>query len=400
MKPTASSLVVATVVLSLFGCDARTALEPFEKPVVVDIPRNTPSSEIAQILEDKRVISWKWEFLWHRVLQRNATLMAGEYILDRPVRGAEAFEMIASGRVRLYQLTVPEGLNRFEMAELIDKSGLASGEEFLELTADPTAILDLFPQATSLEGVLFPETYSLAKTSTTEDLVAAMVAGFRKALERARAKSQVDLDDWDALILASMVEEETGHRGERGLVASVFHNRIERRMLMQCDPTVAYGLILDDRYEGRVLRSHLSDPHLYNTYVHAGLPPGPITNPGAASLEAVFVPEDSDYLFFVASPGANVGHAFSATLSSHNAAVRELRRYQEFIRNRAAAEAAAARDASEPQSATEARNDERSSASAAAGEPAPEEHTVAEQIEQPVQSGSGGEALSEEGLAP
>ena len=125
-----------------------------------------------------------------------------------------------------------------------------------------------------------------------------------------------------------MIEKEARGTEERELVSSVFHNRMRLGMLMQCDPTIAYGLVLEGRYRGRILLSDLSDPHPYNTYVHEGLPPGPIANPGAESLRAAYAPGKSDFLFFVARPGLNVGHVFSRTLSAHNSAVRDLREFQ------------------------------------------------------------------------
>jgi UPF0755 protein len=123
-----------------------------------------------------------------------------------------------------------------------------------------------------------------------------------------------------------MIEKETGIGGERKLVASVFYNRLDRRMLLQCDPTVIYGLILDTRYEGRLTREELAIPNAYNTYVHAGLPPGPISNPGRASLEATFEPAETNYLFFVAEAGGSGGHVFSESLQAHNQAVGAYRR--------------------------------------------------------------------------
>ncbi len=273
------------------------------------------------------VIASKWSFLWQRLLNPDRTLMAGEYRFKKPLTAAEAFEMVASGKVRLYRLTVPEGLNRFQIAEVVREFSLVSADEFLELTEDPEPVVDLFPDAKNLEGFLYPETYSLASTSSTGDLLDAMIGKFREALDKARRDRTSELNDWDVLILASMIEKETYGMAERGVVSSVFHNRIQRGMLMQCDPTVIYGLILEDRYRGKIYRSDLKDPHPYNTYVHSGLPPGPITNPGSKSLQAAFSPDTTDFLFFVAKPGGDSGHTFSRTLAEHNHAVSKWRRY-------------------------------------------------------------------------
>lgn len=323
--------IAATAVLAACagGTEPRA---PFSEPVIVEIDRGTTTRQIADALESHGVIGSKWTFLWERARNRDATLMAGEYLFDRPVPAAAAFRMIADGRVRLYPITVPEGLNRFEIAEVVAGTGMVGREEFLALSADPTPVRDLLPRAQTLEGALFPETYSLARTSTAGDLVNAMLARFREALSEARDQRTADIDDWDALILASMIEEETAEPAEVGLVSSVFHNRIRRGMLMQCDPTIVYGLVLEGRYRGRIYRSDISDPHPYNTYVHGGLPPGPITNPGLPALQAAFAPDESDFLYFVAKPGIQLGHVFSITLGAHNRAVRDLRRYERSVR--------------------------------------------------------------------
>ena len=301
---------------------------PFAEPAILQIERGTTTRRIAELLESRGVIESKWAFLWERMWERDANLQAGEYAFDRPLAAREAFRVIAEGRVRLYPVTFPEGRNRFETAEIAGAADMIDRDEFLALSGDPAPIRDWLPQAESLEGFLFPETYNLSRTSSAQDLVDAMIARFRDAFEAAREGRTAEIDDWDALVLASMIEKETGRAAERGLVSSVFHNRIRRGMLMQCDPTIIYGLILEDRYRGRIYESDLTDPHPYNTYVHGGLPPGPITNPGAHALRAAFAPDESDYLFFVAEPGDDPGHVFSKSLSAHNRAVRDLRRHE------------------------------------------------------------------------
>lgn len=332
-SPSAAAALVAALLAAGCGGSGREGpADAFEETIVVDIDRGLSSMEIAEKLEASGVIASKWGFLWERLWDRSAKLMAGEYGFERPISAAEAFEKLASGRVILYPLTIPEGLNRFEIAEIVASGGLSTKEEFIALTADPRLAKDILPEAKTLEGLLFPETYSLAKTSTVHDLLGAMLAGFRDALAAARSQRTAEISDWDALVLASMIEKETEKPEERGLVSAVFHNRLQRGMLMQCDPTIIYGLVLDGRYRGKVYLSDLSDPHVYNTYVHDGLPPGPIANPGLMSLNAAFAPDESDYLFFCAKPGHGQGHTFSTRLRDHNLAVRALRRYERSIR--------------------------------------------------------------------
>ncbi len=331
-RSAAAVLLAALLTASCGGAGHEGSVDAFEEPVVVEIGRGLSSMEIAEKLEAAGVIESKWGFLWERLWSRSATLMAGEYAFEGPLSAAEAFEKLASGSVILYPLTIPEGLNRFEIAEIVAAEGWSTKEEFIARTEDPGLAKDIFPEAETLEGLLFPETYNLAKTSTVHDLLEAMLAGFRDALAKARSQRTAEISDWDALVLASMIEKETEQPDERGLVSSVFHNRLQRGMLMQCDPTIIYGLVLDGRYRGKIYLSDLSDPHAYNTYVHDGLPPGPIANPGLMSLNSAFAPDESDYLFFCAKPGHGQGHAFSTRLRDHNLAVQALRRYERSIR--------------------------------------------------------------------
>ena len=330
--PRAAAALAATLLAG--GCVAGHSEREgaFEEQVVVEIARGLSSMEIAEKLEGDGVIASKWGFLWERLWNRSATLMAGEYGFGRQVSAAEAFEKLASGEVILYPLTIPEGLTRFAIAEIVAAEGLSTRDEFIALTEDPGLAKDILPEAETLEGLLFPETYNLAKTSTVHDLLDAMLAGFRDALAAARSQRTAEISDWDALVLASMIEKETEKPEERGLVSSVFHNRLQRGMLLQCDPTIIYGLVLDGRYRGKIYLSDLSDPHAYNTYIHGGLPPGPIANPGSMALHAAFAPDESDYLFFCAKPGHRQGHAFSMHLRDHNLAVQALRRYERSIR--------------------------------------------------------------------
>lgn len=321
------SIALAAVPAVLAGCAGGAShAEPFAEPVVVAIEAGFTSRQIAETLHAAGVIDSPWAFLAKRALNRQTVLMAGEYEFAAPLPVSEAFGMLAEGRVKLYPITIPEGYNRFEIADAAAAAGLASREEFLRMTADPAPVEDILPAAESLEGCLFPDTYNLARTSAAGDLLQAMVSRFREVMAETRKRRSTDLSDWETLILASMVEKETGIDSERKLVASVFHNRARKRMLMQCDPTIIYGLVREDRYRGKIYLSDLRNPHPYNTYIHAGLPPGPIANPGKAALEAASQPAETDYLFFVAKPDAGKGHLFSKTMRAHQEGVADLRR--------------------------------------------------------------------------
>jgi len=253
-------------------------------------------------------------------------VQAGEYRFDRPLAPVEVLRMLIEGRVFQRRLTIPEGLNRFEIAARFEALGFGSAESFLEASGDVAAIADLDPDAQDLEGYLFPDTYSLGRSVEASELVRRMVAQFRQVVgpdpvERARRSGR---SLRDVVILASLVEKETARAEERPLVAGVYSARLRRGMLLQADPTVIYGLVREGIFDGNLKRRHLREPRPYNTYVHAGLPPGPIANPGRAALDAAFTPAETDYLYFVSRNDGS--HAFSRTLAEHNRLVNEHQR--------------------------------------------------------------------------
>ena len=217
-----------------------------EGPVVLDYTRGMTGESLAVVLEDRGVVRSRWLFQLVRALNPDAVLQAGEYEFTAPVSPREVFQKLAEGRVKLHPITIPEGLTRFETAARVAESGIATEEEFLELTADPSPIQDLFPQAESLEGCLFPETYMLPRNASGQDLLDAMLGRFRSAFQE--GGNQTDLSPYEVLIMASLVEKETGVESERPLVSAVYHNRLDLGMRLQCDPTVIYGMLLADRH--------------------------------------------------------------------------------------------------------------------------------------------------------
>ena len=251
--------------------------------------------------------------------------MAGEYEFNRPMSVGEVFDTIARGQVRYHPVRIPEGNNLWGVADLVARTGFAAREDFLKETERVDYVRDLLPQAANLEGCLFPDTYHVARPVTAEKLVRIMVGRFRDVFTKVLADNKTSLNARQILTLASMIEKETGVGHERQLVSSVFHNRLRRGMLLQCDPTVIYGMVMDNRYRGRLRTSDLKDTHLYNTYVHPGLPPGPIANPGRQALEAAINPKSSDYIFFVARASGNGEHVFSETWRDHARAVASYR---------------------------------------------------------------------------
>ena len=260
-----------------------------------------------------------------RVFYPGERFKAGEYRFAEAVPVKAALFVLFEGRVYLEPVTVPEGLTLQEAAEIVRPGNPAGAEAFRRAARDASLIADLDPKARDLEGYLFPNTYDLPRKAPEAEIVGAMVAGFHAVFDESRRKRAAELGMTvrDVVTLASLIEEETALAEERPLVSAVFHNRLKRGMKLDCDPTVAYALKLEGRYTGRLLLRDLKLESPYNTYLHAGLPPGPISSPGEASLEAALHPAAADYLYFVASGDGS--HRFSRTLSEHLEAVKKFR---------------------------------------------------------------------------
>ena len=209
------------------------------------------------------------------------------------------------------------------MATLFEQGGHGTAAEFQAAASAAELIEDLDPEAPDLEGYLFPDTYALPRGATAARLVGLMVARFREAFDPAlrEAAAGRGLTVREAITLASLVEKETARADERALVASVYHNRLRRPMLLQCDPTVIYALEKAGTYDGNLRRADLSLDSPYNTYRYQGLPPGPIAAPGRAALEAAVHPAETDHLYFVSRNDGS--HVFASTLREHNANVRK-----------------------------------------------------------------------------
>ena len=294
----------------------------YDKEAFITIPPRTGTREIATTLQQAGVIRADWQFLAARALNRGATLQAGEYRFDRAMSPWQVFNKLVRGDVFYYELRVPEGSNMFDIAEAVAKLGFIKAEDFLTVARNPALIRDLAPDAPSLEGYLFPSTYRLVRTTTAQQVAREMTQQFRRAWKQVGGGSA---DVNRTVTLASLVEKETGVPAERPDVASVYANRLRIGMKLDCDPTTIYAALLEGRYRGTIYRSDLESTHPYNTYRNRGLPPGPIANPGLASLKAALNPAETSYLFFVAKPDGSGGHVFTENLSAHNEAVRQYR---------------------------------------------------------------------------
>ncbi len=297
------------------------------RPVEVTINPGWNFARISQLLEDQGVIDAAWKFrLLARVKQKTGSVQAGEFRLHSGWSPEKILQTLVSGRAILYTFSIPEGLPWWEVATNADETPLTTRERFAAALEDK-AFLDSWDIPTDhAEGFLFPETYFLPRPEGNNPypLLRAMFRQFWDV-----AKNQLwpeGLPDSAEIVrtvtLASLVEKETALPEERARVAGVFANRLERGMRLQCDPTVIYGI--GPEFDGNLRRSDLQNAtNPYNTYRHAGLPPGPICSPGLGALQATLHPEDHEYLYFVATQ--NGGHHFSRTLREHNRAVR---RYQ------------------------------------------------------------------------
>jgi UPF0755 protein len=255
------------------------------------------------------------------------TLHAGEYRFSETASTLEVLERLERGDVVLHPVTLPEGWTRVEIAGRLEAAGFGTRQTWLERFDDPAPIRDLDAEADDLEGYLFPDTYHFPRGVRPERVVATLVGRFREVmgpgfLEEAE-RSRLGLRG--TVILASLIEEETSVPDERERISQVFHNRLERGMRLECDPTVLYALRRAGRPVEQLTYADLEFASPWNTYVVSGLPAGPISNPGRASLLAALHPSAGDDLYFVAAPGG--GHRFSADLSSHRKAVAAWRRY-------------------------------------------------------------------------
>jgi len=258
--------------------------------------------------------------LYHRIHRRHS-LKAGEYVFEKPANALEIHDRLTRGDVVVLTVVIPEGYDVFDIAQVVQQAGLGSSQDFLHLVSSDTALIsDLAPEATSLEGFLFPSTYEFTRTETMEEVAAAMVKQFRQVAHDIGLNQDVE----KTVILASIVEKETAVPEERPLVASVYSNRMADGIPLQADPSVIYAELLQGRYSGSLHHADMRFSSAYNTYTHVGLPPGPIGNPGRGSLLAAMHPAQTGFFYFVSN--GNGQHRFARSLEEHNRNVAALRR--------------------------------------------------------------------------
>lgn len=290
-------------------------------PFIINVRPGQTLNTTADILYRENIIKNAMKFvLIARIKGYEKRLKAGEYLLSAAMTPLQLLDIMVKGAVKLHKLTIPEGYNLYQIADLVDTANLGTKTDFIQAVTDPARVRQNGLEGETFEGYLFPDTYFFPKEVTIEGLIAAMVKRFWTVFVpewQARAK-ELGLTVHQVVTLASIIEKETGAGFERPIISSVFHNRLKKKMRLETDPTVIYGI---EDFDGNLTREHLTTPTPYNTYKIWGLPIGPIANPGGASLEAALYPDDTKYLYFVSRKDST--HQFSTNLKQHNRAVQK-----------------------------------------------------------------------------
>ena len=320
--------LAAILILAWLGFDVYrkvfSSYQDYSGKVVVRIEPGNSAASISALLYRQGIIANALYFKqYYRWFFRGKTLKAGEYLFEGPLTMRQIIQKLILGKAILYKITFIEGLGIDEMALIFQEAGIFAAREFILAASNTNLINDLDPEAADLEGYLFPDTYLVRKDISATEMVAMMVRRFRENFSNTfiwRAKD-IDFTIRQVVIMASLIEKETAVRDERFLVSSVFHNRLRLKTLLDCDSSIIYALKKAGHYSGKLGWDDLKLPSPYNTRLYRGLPPGPIGNPGYASLEAALYPENTDYLYFVAKDDNS--HYFSKTLAEHNRVVKK-----------------------------------------------------------------------------
>jgi UPF0755 protein len=346
--------------LASAGWFAWALLTPVEPPgkIFVMLHPGYSTHRIARELKSAGVIRSEEAFiLWHE-LHPHRSLKAGEYLFENPANMIDLQKRLRHGDVYFHTVVVPEGFTMFDIARAVEAAGLGPADDFLKIAqSDTVLIADLAPSAPSLEGYLFPDTYQFSRMETMQEIAATMVCQFRVVAQRIGLTAAPDshapghapeepansghvclvvtsLEHRDSnaaptdlertVIMASIIEKETAVAEERPLVASVYYNRLANNIALDADPSIIYAELLAGTYAGALHHDDMRFDSPYNTYRYAGLPPGPIGNPGKSALEAAMHPVQSDYFYFVADAAGH--HRFAHTIEEHNKNVAAYRR--------------------------------------------------------------------------
>jgi UPF0755 protein len=324
------ALLVLSAAIYLYARLEHPARPGAGREVTVFFPLGTPTSVIFKTLAEKGVLPSAWMSEAAYRLTRSATpLQAGEYRFRLPSPFSEVVDRMARGDVVQYPIVVPEGLTAEETFELFWSRGISRREAFRNAFSSPQLVASIGRDAPDLEGFLFPDTYTVTRSTSARQIVERMLANFRRHFgpelrERAQA---LGLTLRQAVTLASIVQKETALDAEESLISGVYWNRLRRGMRLQADPTVAYALKRDGKWTGELYRSDYGYESPFNTYLNEGLPPGPICNPGSRALKAAVTPARTDFLYFVADRSG--GHTFSRTFQEHLEAISAAHRSRE-----------------------------------------------------------------------
>ena len=327
-------LVVFAALVSA-GWLAWAVLVPTPQETFVMLRPGYSTHRIAAELRSAGIIRSQRAFvLWH-YLHRGRSLKAGEYRFEKSRSIIDVQNRLARGDVYFRTVVVPEGYTVFDIARAVEAAGLGPAGDFLKAAQSDTALIaDLDPDAHSLEGYLFPDTYQFSRMMNMQEMAAAMTKQFRQVANQiglidakhaeALAITRIPLSVQTTVIMASIIEKETAVADERPLVSSVYYNRLQKNIALDADPSIIYAELLAGTYTGALHHDDMRFDSPYNTYVHPGLPPGPIANPGKSALEAAMHPAQSDYYYFVADAAGH--HRFARTIEEHNKNVDAYRR--------------------------------------------------------------------------
>lgn len=342
--------IFALAVLGFGGWFAWAVLTPVQPAAqtFVMLRPGYSTRRIAAELKSAGVIRSEDAFILWRYIRQRRSLKAGEYLFENPANLIDVQKRLRRGDVYFHTVVVPEGFTMFDIARAVEAAGLGPAADFVKVAQSDTALVsDLAPNAPSLEGYLFPDTYQFSRMMTMEEMASAMVKQFRSvargigllstAVETQSAvqpsstgpvvavsQASETLDIQRIVTMASIVEKETAVAEERPLVASVYYNRLTKKIALDADPSIIYAELLRGNYGGALHHADMRFDSPYNTYTHAGLPPGPIGNPGKSALEAAMHPAQSDFYYFVAD--AQGHHRFAKTIEEHNKNVAAYRR--------------------------------------------------------------------------
>jgi UPF0755 protein len=329
--------LILIAVLAFAGWLAWALLTPVEPPAktFVMLRPGYSTHRIAAELKSAGVIRSAEAFiLWHD-FHHGRSLKAGEYLFEKPANIIDVQKRLRRGDVYFHTVVVPEGFTMFDIARAIEAAGLGPADDFLKVAQSDTALIaDIAPNAPSLEGYLFPDTYEFSRMQTMQEMAAAMVKQFRQVAHQIGLISPTDAapevitpiqpTPQSIVTMASIIEKETAVADERALVASVYYNRLVKKIALDADPSIIYAELLAGAYSGALHHDDMRFDSPYNTYKHVGLPPGPIGNPGKSALEAAMHPAQSDYYYFVADAAGH--HRFARTIEEHDKNVDAYRR--------------------------------------------------------------------------